>query len=170
MTIKLIGAAFVMIACGGFGFSIAATHKKAERALQSILRAIEFMINDLEYHNTPLPELLRKASTEAGEMIAQVFIALSQQLDGQMLPDVNACMKAVLVNFDHIPVRAHRNLMYLGQSMGRFALSGQLSGFRSAAAMCKRDLESLAVDRDARLRSYRTLGICGGIALVILFL
>ena len=36
--------------------------------------------------------------------------------------------------------------------------------------LCKRELDGLYLNRDARLRSYTTLGLCGGIALVILFI
>lgn len=169
MMLKMIGAVIVISACGGFGFSIAAAHKKEERSLHALLQGIEFMICELEYHNTPLPELCRKTGAEADGQLYGIFSALARELDAQLLPDASACMKAVLLSNAQLPQRTHRNLAYLGQCMGRFALSGQLSGFRSAAAQCRRDLDSLSVNRDARLRSYRTLGICCGIALVILF-
>ncbi len=170
MTLKMIGAAFVIAACGGFGFSLAAAHKKEENALKSLLRAIEFMICDLEFQNTPLPELCRRAGNESGDIVGSLFLRLASTLDRKQQPDAPTCMRSLLQNDHQIPTRTHRNLLYLGQCMGRFALSGQVSGFRSAQAMCQRDLASLSTDRDARLRSYRTLGICGGIALVILFI
>ena len=62
------------------------------------------------------------------------------------------------------------NLQLLGKTLGRFDLQGQLSGIASVKQLCKRDLDGLQNNQELRLRSYRTLGICAGVALVILFI
>ena len=69
-----------------------------------------------------------------------------------------------------MPEAAKRNLLLLGKTLGRFDLTGQLSGIESVIQLCRRDLDGLLSNQDVRLRSYRTLGICAGIALVILFI
>lgn len=170
MTLKLIGAALIIIGCGAFGFSMAAGHKKEEFCLQQLIRVIEWMLCELEYRLTPLPELCRMAGQEAKGVVAEVFRKLSQELERQEASDASVCMKHVLQQISGIPSRTAYNLSVLGQSMGRFALSGQATGMRSVIVLCQRDLSGLAVDREARLRGYRTLGICGGVALAILFL
>ena len=59
---------------------------------------------------------------------------------------------------------------WLGASLGRFDLQGQLQGIESVRAQCRKDLAELEDNRDQRLRSYQTLGLCAGCALAILFL
>ena len=53
--------------------------------------------------------------------------------------------------------------------IGRFDLEGQLQGLESVRVYCRDQLDNLAKDRDVRLRSYQTLGLCAGAALAILF-
>lgn len=170
MTIKIIGAVLVVAACGGFGFSLATKEKFEEKCLQALLRVIEYMLCELEYHQPPLPDLCRMAGSEVGGIIKHVFNELATELDRQLLSDAGTSMKTILRKHENLPIRTCRNLLLLGQSMGRFSLSGQLSSLRSVAVLCKRDLESMALNQEPRLRSYRTLGICCGIALVIIFL
>ena len=56
----------------------------------------------------------------------------------------------------------------LGSSLGRFDLSGQLKGLQSVRGECLRELESLEKNQPERLKSYQTLGMCAGAALVII--
>jgi hypothetical protein len=49
-------------------------------------------------------------------------------------------------------------------------LEGQLQGIASVHSACERTLEQLSNNREMRLRSYQTLGLCVGAALVILFI
>ena len=170
MTAKIMGAILIISTCGGFGFSLAAAHKREEKALNALLRACQMMICELEYKQPPLPELCRLAAEEAGGIVGQVFQHLSAALETQISGDVGTCMKQVLTKQNNLPSRTAGNLLLFGQSMGRFALSGQLTELKSMVEMCKRDIQSLSVNRDARLRSYATLGICCGVALVVLFI
>lgn len=170
MTARILGAVCIVAGCAGFGFSIASTQQKDEKYLLQLMRAVEWMICELEYRMTPLPELCRMAGSEAGGAVGQVLSALAAALDKQEGKLVSDHMEQILGTMPQIPSRTRQNLILLGRSLGKFALSGQVTGLRSALVMCKRDLDGLAVGRDARLRSYRTLGICGGVALVILFI
>jgi uncharacterized membrane protein len=88
----------------------------------------------------------------------------------QISADAGCCMEAVLQKADKLPQTVKNELRLLGKSLGRFDLQGQLSGIASVMELCRRDLEGLLCNQDVRLRSYRTLGICAGVALVILFI
>lgn len=58
----------------------------------------------------------------------------------------------------------------LGRNLGRFDLTGQLSSLRALRAGCEDSLKQLTDNRDNRLRSYQTLGLCTGAALAVLLL
>lgn len=170
MTLKWIGAIIIITGCGGFGFSMAAAHKREERELISLIRAVEYMICELEHRMTPLPELCRLAGQGAGGGVGNILCALASHLEECSASDVSDCMVTVLNSFPQLPWRTGNNLKRLGQTLGKFALSGQVSGFQAIISLCKRDLDSLSQDAEAKRRGYRTLGICAGVALVILFL
>ena len=170
MTLKMIGAILIIVGCGGVGFSMAAAHRREEKALRQLISALDYMGCELQYHLTPLPQLCRNAAAESGGAVSRVFLCLATELESQIAPDASACMSAVLSKNQKLPQRAKKNLMALGSSLGRFDLHGQLSGLDAARQQCRRELDELTTDRDVRLRSYQTLGLCAGSALAILFL
>ena len=169
MTVKYLGAILIFAACGTMGMSFASAHKQKERQLQQLIAAVRFMACELEYRQTPLPQLMRLCAAEIGGMIGRVFTQLSVELERQIAPDAACCMASVVAQMPKLPTLVQEKLLLLGRTLGRFDLSGQLSGLEAVAQLCKRDLDGLLINRDARLRSYMTLGLCAGLALVILF-
>lgn len=170
MSYKVLGALLVIAGCGGFGFALAANHRREERTLRQLVNVLDFMECELQYHLTPLPELCRQAGRESSGVIRGVMLALARELEDQISPDVASCMLAALSKTGEIPKLTYRCLRALGQSLGRFDLTGQLRGLEAVRATCRKELEDLAKNRDVRLRSYQTLGLCAGAALAILFI
>lgn len=170
MYLKWIGAVFIIASCSAVGYSIAASHRAAEQALQRLIEALDYMYCELQYRMTPLPELCRAAGKHTSGSVGTVLKLLSGELDRQLSPDAASCMAAAVEQVPRLPEAAKRNLLMMGKSLGRFDLTGQLSGLESVKQLAKRDLDGLLGNRDVRLRSYQTLGICAGIALVILFI
>lgn len=167
---KIIGAVLIFVSCGGMGFSIAANHRSRERMLQQIITAAEFMVCELEYRQTPLPDLLKLCASHTGGLIGRLFSQLSRELEQQIAPDAACCMEAVLREESRLPGQIIEKFQLLGKTLGRFDLNGQVSGLRAVAELSKRDLDGLLLNREARLRGYTTLGLCAGAAIVILFI
>lgn len=170
MTTKWIGAMLVIAGCGGFGFSLAAAHRREVRELQGLLRSLEFMQWELTYRLTPLPELCAQAGREAGGVLMKVFSDLSGELNRQISPDVPSCMQVSLGRYrSALTPRGRKLLFQLGRSLGRFDLAGQLKSLKALQRACQDALVSLERDKDVRMRNYQTLGLCAGAALAIIF-
>ena len=169
MNAKWIGAILVLVSCGGFGFRIAHSYRQRERLLHQLLNVLEMMASELEYRLTPLPELSRNAARETCGVLRDVFLNLARELDWQAEPDAGSCMRTAMEKCHDLPGCLRRPLRLLGQTLGRFDLSGQLQGLTAVQDACRREIARLEHNRDARLRSYQTLGLCAGAALVILF-
>lgn len=169
MTLKIFGAFAIILACGSMGYSMAHAHRKEERALQALIRAMELMQWHLQERLIPLPELLEITANEIHGVVGQILRTLGSRLDAHAFTSVSTCMENILQQNESLNIRIKENLRHLGQILGRFALSGQLEGLHSVILMCKRDLDAMSYNREARLRGYATLGFCAGVALVILF-
>lgn len=169
MMIKLIGAVLIIAGCGGIGFRIAATHRLEERNLRQLIGILDYMECELQYRLTPLPELCRQASKEFTGSLGKVFAELCLEMEAQVSPDLDVCMSVVLAKATKLTALTREALSLLGRSVGRFDMEGQLKGLESVRQDCRRQLEALSFNRDARLRSYQTLSICAGAALAILF-
>lgn len=170
MEYKWIGAALIILGCGGFGFSLAAAHKREERCLRQLIAALDYMECELQFRLTPLPDLCRSAGQEGKGEVGQALLTLSAEIDAQISPDVDYCMAAALKRHPELPGITAENLRMLGHSLGRFDLKGQIAGLEAVRGKCRQDLEKLQSDRDSRLRNYQTLGLCAGAALAILLI
>lgn len=170
MNLKIIGAILIFAGCGGFGFHLAAGHRREESALRQLIAALDFMECELQYRLTPLPELCRQAAANGTGAVCAVFSALASELDAQISPDISICMTGALLHSKPLPRLTNEAMVSLGKSLGRFDLEGQLKGLEAVRQDCRRKLEKLGENRDVRLRSYQTLGLCAGAALAILLL
>lgn len=169
MTYKWVGAILVIAGCGGGGFSIASSYKREEKYLKQMVSVLQYMESELQYRLTPLPELCRRAGEEAGGILREILFALAKELGLQVSPDAYSCMMAAMRKSRDIPKSLRRVLLQLGHTLGRFDLNGQLCGLQAVRTQCEIELKKYEKDRDIRLRSYQTLGICAGVALAILF-
>lgn len=170
MSLKIIGALLVLTGCGGCGFAMAASQRKEEQSLRQILRALEYMSCELQFRQTPLPQLCRNVSGILSGPIKLVFSRLAQELEQQVAPDAACCMNATLAAFPGLSSKVREPLRELGGTLGLFDLTGQQKGISAVKAICQESIGELSENRSSRLRSYQTLGLCAGAALAILFL
>lgn len=170
MIIKILGATLILAACGGVGFKIAANYIKEERTIRQLIYILDFMSSEMQYRLTPLPELCKQAANESKGVLSRVFAKLSEEMVNQIAPNVSHCMSAALSSRTDIPPTTAEMLQVLGNSLGRFDMNGQLRGLDAVRSQCKEKLNDLIQNKDVRLRSYKTLGLCAGAAMVILFI
>lgn len=167
MDIKWIGAILIISACGGFGVALVSAHRREEQSLRGLIQSLNYMVSELHFRATPLSELCRQAAGECSNGIGIVFHRLSEELERNACPDVNSCMDGALNDLSIPPITLD-NLKFLGSSLGRFDLDGQLKGLEAVREKCREDLHRITQSRDQRLRNYETLSLCAGAALAIL--
>ncbi|MBQ3503325.1 MAG: stage III sporulation protein AB [Oscillospiraceae bacterium] len=168
MSSKILGSLLVILGCGGFGFSMAAACRREERQLTELMDILQYIYCDLRYHLTPLPDLCRKAAKQGRGELYRLFEGVGDILQQGTLPQVSDCVYLALTGSDISPT-IRELLIVMGQTMGQFDLEGQLIGLNSLKERCAQSLETLRQGKTDRLRSYQTLGLCAGAALVILF-
>lgn len=167
---KWLGAAIIITVCGYFGISYANAYRKEERNLRQLISILDYMECELQYRLTTLPNLCRQVASDGKSGIYHFFGMLADELEMQHSTDVSSCMHVTIEKYAHLTNITRKILISLGQTMGRFDLTGQLKALESARRECRTELENLTQNKDIRLRSYQTLGICAGAALVILFI
>ena len=170
MELKLFGALCILSGCFATGCAMAVSHKRNIRFMRQLISALDFMECELQYHLTPLPELCCMTAKETSGFLRSVFWMLGKKLEDHTQPDVSCCMRVVLANHSELPEQAAEVLRQLGQSLGRFDLSGQLKGLESVRGLCRRILSELENDKENRMRSYQTLSLCAGAALAVLLI
>lgn len=168
MYLKLTGAILILMGCGGYGMMMAVAHRREVSALHQVAMVMQQMICELEYRLTPLPELCRFGAQQTKGAVRMFFLALAEAMDEQISPDIGLCTVAALKQTTGLPRYAAAQLQALGQTLGRFDLTGQLTCMERCRQSCMGQLEVLEHQQSQRLRSYQTLGFCAGAALAIL--
>ena len=167
---KLLGAVLIIVGCGGVGFAMCQNHRHIERAMEQLIKSLDWMVLELNFRMPPLSDLCRGAAQVSKGCVSRVMENLSVELERQLTPNAAACMAAALASESKVPPLVEEHLRNLGMTLGQFDLHGQIAELEATAALCRRDVEALRGNRELRLRNYQTLGICAGVALVILFL
>ena len=167
---KLFGALMILLGCSGVGFSMVAGYRRQEHSLRQLIKALDFMECELQYRMTPLPDLCRNVAEVCTGCIRNILLELSIELESQITPNATTCLRAVVSRAEGLSDALKSCLMDLGDSLGRFDLSGQLQGLASIRKSAEFALDKLSQNRDVRVRSYQTLGFCAGAALAVLFL
>ena len=168
MNLKLVGTVCVIFSCAGCGFLIAAQHLTKIRLLRNLISVLDYMQCELQYRRTQLPQLCRQAAQQVEGKVRQLFDTLADELDAQISPDAYRCMSAALHKVNATGSVWGEILAELGKSLGKFDISGQIQGLEHARMICREQLEYLMHDKDNRMRSYQTLGLCAGAAIAIL--
>lgn len=170
MSLRVLGAILTFTACSSFGFRLAASHRADMLCLRSLISILDYMECELSYRLTPLPQLCRQAAAEHKKTLGPFFEQLASELDAQVSPSVEACLHSTLCKVKQLPRITGECLLELGCSLGKYTLEGQLLGLKAVRTSCRQKYEELNNNKDARLRSYQTLGLCTGAALAILLI
>lgn len=168
MITKWIGSILIILASGGFGIMIATNYKREISVLKHLISALDYMECELQFRMYALPELCRLTANESCGVIRQFFSELANELDDQISPDVSSCLRSTLMKVQNIPQQTLGCLRYMGDCLGRFDLNGQLKGLEAVRQECRTRLGKLSANSDVRARSYQTIGLCAGAAIVIL--
>ena len=160
----------ILLGCGGFGFVVSKNAKKEIIALQNFLLATEYMICELRYRMTPLPNLCVATSQVTRGVVSEIFAALGEILELQTSSSVSACMDIVLQKHQIYSEKVTALFRNLGQRLGIFDLDGQIDVLSTLRLEGKGLLKSCQDGHSTRSRSYKTIALCAGAAIVILMI
>ena len=170
VTAKIFGSVLVIIGCAGFGFRAAASHIREEFCLKQLLFAISAMRSHLNSRLVPLPALCDLAGSACGGPVGAALRKFSGKLEKCSDCNMHRLMESILIEDIPLPDNTQSFLLQLIAGFGGFDLDEQLRELDRQASEISNVLNSLEQDRQSRLRGYKTLGLCAGAAIVILFI
>lgn len=170
MLFKILGAFTVICVCGGCGLALAHEERTDILQLQNTLQVLNYMECELQYHATPLPELLRLCADESGGAVSEVFRDFASSLSLYKYSSAAECMRDILQKNRSIPKYTKMVLIQLGAQLGHFDLSGQVQHLTTVKELCSSILVKLCNEKRLHIRHYKTIGLSVGAALVILLI
>jgi stage III sporulation protein AB len=170
MDMKWIGALLVLSGCSGIGLYMAGQYRKELNSLKKLISALDYMSSELQYRLTPLPDLCILVSKECSGKLKLFFSGLAEELDSQIKPDMMTCVRSVIHRVGSLTQVTKNMLLKLGTTLGRFDLHGQIQAIESVRTASRNALNKMESEKSVRIRSYQTLGVCAGAALVIILI
>lgn len=168
--LKTIGILLVICGASGTGFSMAWNVRQTVALVQQLLAALELMKNEIAYRRTPLPELMRLLEVQSRGAAADLFGRLAQDFSQRQDRTVDAIVRRQVMATRGFPPAVRQILLQLGSGLGQYDKEGQLRSIDLAVVRLRSLLEQYRDEQQARIRSYCTLGICGGLAIAIMAL
>ena len=170
MNIKWIGAVLIVISCSMVGLRIVWEKLRMEKLLRTMIRIVEYMESQLKYAQVSLSNLCRQASSLENNIVGKLFAQIADELDSQIAPDASLCIRVAIHKTKDLPQKLGELVEMAGKEFGCYGLEGQLRVLRSLREKSLEMLEGLLNNKDSRMRSYQTLGLCAGAAVVILLI
>lgn len=166
--LKIIGAILVLGGAGGFGISKAMQFYRQLRQLREFLSALEILKCELNYTLLPLPKLCRITAERVRGAAAQ-FLAVYAALLEENTPRSRAAPQALEQTRGlALPSDAQMALLEVFSGLGRYDLDGENRLLQITAQRLNAALERCETEKRPMAKGYAALGICTGLALVIL--
>lgn len=165
---RVIGAILILAGCSGFGFLLAYQSIVEEQMLSQLVNALDYICCDLQFNMETLSVLFYNASRTTTGQLHRVLKTISTDLNAHSVSDPTECICCVLKKEQSIPGKVNTILINMSNSLGKFDLAGQLSGLEATKKLAQKELDKLIKNKQERIRTYRTLGICAGAALAII--
>ena len=170
--IRLFGASLVVLAASAAGFGFAKNVRLQCAQLDALSWALETMAGEMSARLTPLPEIFLLLGS-GGQRDVSLFFKTA----GLALTTPPGCTVPVAFKRGFAAAASFRPgeqavqaLYALSAGLGRFTLERQLAAIEQAKTAVTRELLSLQAQKQARCRSYGTIGVCAGLALAVILL
>jgi len=169
--LKAIGAVMIMASATGIGLSFSADLKKHCMELRILKQLIYMLRGEIKYTKTPLPEAFLHMAVRLPEPFAGFLRETAEEMGGMdgrgfgelWREQIRKCLSAT-----HLKREEKEQLGDLGDVLGYLDLEMQLSSielYLERLEICIRDAQEAIATKQ---KVYQSLGVAGGIFLVIL--
>lgn len=160
----------ILCGCGVFGIMSASSYRKEIRTLRSFIDMLHAIECELQYKANKLQNVFEDLADSAISPMSDFCRRLAAEFDSQVQPCVPDCVYAALAKCRNIPKSTESYIIKLGLTLGRFDLNGQLLELCALKKETELTLSKLSAQQDTKAQNMKTLAICAGAAIVILFI
>lgn len=169
--VKLVGCVLVLLCSGALGTAGAWDLKRHCTELQLLKQAIYMLRGEIKYSRATLPEIFGILAERAAAPFSDFFGNLEQEMarqEGRSLKQIwEQEMKRSLAD-SSLKKEEKRKLGLLGDGLGYLDLEMQLSTIELYLEQLNEDMAKASGELEEKQKLYRSLGIAGGVFLVIL--
>ena len=167
--LKLVGACLIMASAAGIGVSFSTDLKRRCQELR-ILKQLAYMLRgEIKFTKTPLPEAFSHISVRLPEPFGNFLSNVAEALgtaDGELWREK---IKESLAG-SHLSRMDKEQLGTLGEVLGYLDLEMQLASIDLYLEQLELSIQEAESSMSSKQKLYQSLGVAGGIFLVILLI
>jgi stage III sporulation protein AB len=169
MWLKILGSFMVVIAGACIGFSLAACYVERPRQIRQLISCLSALKSHINYVAVPLPEALSQCTGGISGPVANLFHAMSELLKNNGWLTPQAAMVQAMKETDCLVLsKPEREIMAVFSAnlggMNREEQHKSLDLVHEQLSRIQYEAEKIC-EQNAKM--YRYLGVCGGVAVVI---
>ncbi len=166
--IRLVGAILIVVGSASAGFYMAGNVRKTQRIYRDALRATTYMKSEIECYLTPLHDIYGQLAHILPKPLAALFFALYEQARRSLglLPAVHFSRARQLLR-NRLPHELVQIFAEMFDMLGRQDAVAQMRAITLAEEHLNEVLNRVSSEKKERCHAYETIGVCAGIALVI---
>jgi stage III sporulation protein AB len=168
--LKLVGAGMILTTSAWAGIHAGVSLRRTYDCLRDLSSALELMTTEISFAGTPFLPLCRRAGEGRSRAVRNFFDCLAQETVRDNLPEDgltrHACAEAGLV----LPEQSLRSLERLFDGFGHIDRDGQLRQLTLASEEIGKLSAELREQLTGRCRTFATLGLTAGAAMLVLVL
>ena len=173
MALKWIGSMLVLFSAGGFGIWSAMQWRERLRLLEKLRQMIYFLKGEITYSHAPLADALERVGKREAGPLGQLFTAAAEGIcrqEGESLQEIWRREVQVLSSPKiRLPLTEEdlEQLAGLGEHLGYLDVDMQERTLGLYLEQLDISIEYLRTNQREKCRLYTSLGIMGGMFLVI---
>ncbi len=167
---QFLGMAFVVCGTSAMGLRMAWAVRREIQVLEQLTSQLQTMRGEISYHRTPLPQVMAQLSNQSKGGVANFWKEVGTYLKSGA---VSTVFEGVRLGLSHMPATQFSTtveniLKALARGLGQFQLETQVGAIDLALERLEKTTDRCRREQAGRVKSYCTLGICGGLAMVIM--
>ena len=171
--LKITGACLILCSAAGIGASFSGDLKRRVRELRILKQLVYMLQGGIRYARLPLPEAFCHVSVRLpvpfGTFLSETADEL-KKADGRTLGEVWKMEEAKHLKGLHLARADLEQLESLGEVLGYLDAEMQLAAIRLYLEQLENSIAEAQEHMGSRQKLYQSLGIAGGVFLVILLL
>ena len=162
----MLGILFVVCSAATTGFQLAASLRRDCLVLRQLRDSLQLMRNEISACGTMLPQVFALMAVGVNGDLEDIFSKVAKNMEQN--PWVTpAEALACAIGDEQLPA-IKEILLPLGKKLGKYDADVQLRGIDSALQQTENIIFNCEQEKKMKSGTYRTLGICTGLAVAIL--
>ncbi len=173
MLLKIIGIALVMVSTilGGLYYGSLNTYKIND--LSEMKRALSILQSEIEFCLNPLPLALKNISNRIKQPLSNFFSQLVKNIQSAKNESISTLWEATVMNClcnSYYDTEDLEQFISLGKTLGYLDKSMQNNSIRLTTEYIDQKISALSEGRLRNKKMFQSLGVLGGVLIVIVLL